>query len=419
VPPPRDPTVKPSPTNEPAAPAPRPNHAARHRRRGLPYLAALVLMALILFGLWPQPVPVETARAATGPLRATINEEGRTRVRERFIVSAPVTGQLRRIVLKPGAPVEAGQTVVAVIDPLLPTPLDERSRLLAEARRDAAAAALEKARAAQAFAASELRRFETLYAAKTVSIQELEGAQWREAAAARDQAAAQSALRQAEAELAEFATGRLTGAGCGGSTGEPSQVRAPTSGRVLRVFEESSRVVSAGTALLELGDPTNLEVAIEVLSRDAAVLRPGTRVQLEHWGGPAPLEASVRWAEPAAFTKVSALGVEEQRVLVIADLTTPPERRPGLGDHYRVEARIIVWETERTLKVPSGALFRQGQQWATFVVTNGRAQLRPLEVGRSSGTETQVLQGLHEGDTLILYPGDRVGDGQRVRTIKI
>jgi len=185
------------------------------------------------------------------------------------------------------------------------------------------------------------------------------------------------------------------------------------------VFEESTRPVTSGTPLLEVGDPADLEVVIEVLSRDGAVIEPGAKVELEQWGGSKPLEAKVRLVEPAAFTKISALGVEEQRVNVIADLVTPPELRANLGDNFRVEARIITWETNATLKAPSGAFFRRGAQWETFVVEGGRARLRKVTVGRSSGTEMQILDCLKEGEEVILYPGDRIHDGQRVRQIRI
>lgn len=404
----------------PPEPAPtdraRRNNRNRHTRRWLPYLGAVLLLALIVAGLWPRPVPVETARATLGTLRASVNEEGKTRIRQRYLVSAPVTGQLRRIPFKAGAEVQGGQTVLAVIDPVSPTLLDARARTLAEARRDAAAANLEKARAALTFAASELRRFQQLYADKTISIQELEAAQWREASAARDQTSAASALRQVEAELAEFAGGTEAGTN---SNRHPTEVRAPASGRVLRIVDESARVVTAGTALLEVGDPSDLEVVIEVLSRDGAAITPGTPVELEQWGGGAALAARVRLVEPAAFTKVSALGVEEQRVNVVADVLTPAEQRRGLGDNFRVEARIVVWETNQTLKAPSGALFRRGEQWAAFVLADGRARLRSVKVGRSSGTEVQVLEGLKEGEEVILYPGDRVREGQRVAPVRI
>jgi HlyD family secretion protein len=190
-------------------------------------------------------------------------------------------------------------------------------------------------------------------------------------------------------------------------------------GRVLRVFQESERAVASGTPLLELGDPSDLEIVVEMLSRDGASLAPGTRALLEQWGGPAPLEGRVRLVEPAAFTKVSALGVEEQRVNVVVDLVTPAAERAALGDSFRVEARVVVWEQERVLQVPSAALFRRGGAWAAFVVRDGRARLVAVEAGRSSGPATQVVSGLAEGDEVILYPGDRVTDGQRVAPMAV
>jgi HlyD family secretion protein len=400
---------------EPVSAVKRPQALRRHTRRWLPYVGAAVLLALIVAGLWPQPVPVETARASIGTLRATVNEEGKTRIKQRYVISAPVSGQLRRVPFKAGAPVQAGQTLLAVIDPVAPTPLDARARTEAEARRDTAAANLEKARSTHTFALNELHRFEKLYAQKTVSIQELENTQLRETAAAKEQTAAESSLRQAEAELAEFTP---SDAGTN-ATHVPREIKAPVSGRVLKVFEENARVVAAGTPLLELGDPTDLEVVVEVLSRDGAIIAPGTKVEFDQWGGSEPLLGQVRLVEPAAFTKVSALGVEEQRVNVISDFVTPPAQRPGVGDNFRVEARIIVWEATQALKVPAGALFRQGEQWATYVVQDGRAQRRLVKAGRSSGTETQVLEGLKEGEEVILYPSSRVKDGQRVTKIVI
>jgi HlyD family secretion protein len=405
--------LTPPSSGQPARPRPPDrNHASRWPRRWAPYAAGGVLLLAIVAGLWPRPAPVETARATLGPLRVSVNEEGKTRIKQRFTISAPVTGQLRRIPLKPGAEVQAGYTVLAVIDPISPALLDARSRTQAEAKRDAARANRDKAAAAHAFALSELRRFQKLYSEKAVSVQELEPVQWRETSTARDEAAAESALRQAEAELSAFDPASKT-------ERVPAEVRAPANGRVLRVFEESSRVVTAGTPLMEIGDPTNLEAVIEVLSRDGAIIMPGTKVELEQWGGGPPLQARVRLVEPAAFTKVSALGVEEQRVNVIVDILTPPRQRPGLGDNFRVEARIIIWETDRALKVPSGALFRRGQQWAAFVLDHGRARLRWVKAGRSSGTETQVLEGLKPGEEVIVYPGERVHDGQRVTAMTI
>lgn len=404
-------------THSTSSPSPTLRRNKRQRpKRWLPWLGGALLGALILYGFRPQPIPVETARVAEGTLRATVNEEGKTRIKQRYVVSAPVAGHLRRIPLKAGAEVVAGQTVLAVIDPVSPTMLDARSRALAEARRDTAVANLEKARAAHRFATNELQRLQELYEAKAVSLQELEPVQWRETAAANDETAAASALRQVEAELTEFA---VPADGTTHSSSAPIEVKAASSGRVLHVFEESTRVISPGTPLVQIGDPSDLEAVIEVLSRDGATIVPGAQVELEQWGGGVPLAARVRLVEPAAFTKVSALGVEEQRVNVIADLVTPVEQRPSLGDNFRVEARIVVWEADKVLKVPAGALFRRGRDWAAFVLANGRAELRRVQVGRSSGSEMQVLDGLKAGEEVILYPGDRVHEGQRVKPIQI
>jgi HlyD family secretion protein len=404
-----------SPSIQPTATPPRRNQ--KHRpKRWLPWLGVALLVALILIGFRPQPIPVETAKVVEGTLRATVNEEGKTRIKQRFVVSAPVTGHLRRIPFKAGAEVVAGQTVLAVIDPVSPTMLDARNRALAEARRDTATANLEKAREQQRFAANELRRIEKLFADKSVSQQDLENAQWREVSAAKELTAAEATLRQAETELKEFPVGN------GATTNllrAPVEVTSPASGRVLHVFEESTRVVAAGTSLLDIGDPADLEAIIEVLSRDGATIAPGAKVELEQWGGGQTLEARVRLVEPAAFLKISALGVEEQRVNVVVDFVTPRGQWHNLGDNFRVEARIVVWEADQVLKVPAGALFRLGRDWATFVLANGRAEQRRVQVGRFSGSEMQVLDGLKAGEELILYPGDRVHDGQRVKPIQI
>src|SRR6185503_15821967 len=317
---------------------PRRNNSHR-KRRWLPWAGALVVIGLIVAGLWPKPLPVEIAKATVGTLRATVNEEGKTRIKQRYVISSPVAGQLRRIPFKAGAEIKAGETVVAVIDPPAPLILDARSRAVAEARRDTAAANLERARAQHRFAQIELQRSEKLAADNTLSAQQLENAQWRETAAAKDLAAADSALRQAEVELAEF-TGAPSATGV---ARPPTEVKAPASGRVLHVFQESTRAVTVGMPLVEIGDPSDIEVIVEALSRDGAAVGPGTRVLLEQWGGETPLEARVRLVEPAAFTKVSALGVEEQRVNVVADIVTPVEQRRSLGDNFRVEARIVVW----------------------------------------------------------------------------
>ena len=391
------------------------NHRTRPRR-WLPYAGAALLIALIIAGLWPKPTPVETARAVIGPLRTTITEEGKTRIKHRYLVSAPATGHLRRILLKAGDAVEAGRTVVAVVDPISPAMLDARGRATAAARRDAAAANLEKARAAQAFAETDLKRFEKLFAGKMLALRDIEASRLAESSAAKERAAAEGALRQAEAELADFAPGAQSAVKAGRTL---SEIIAPATGRVLRVIEESTRVVNAGTPLMEIGNPAEIEAVITVLSRDGAMIATGTPVELEQWGGGKPLAARVRLVEPAAFTKISALGVEEQRVNVIAEILAPVDQRLALGDNFRVEGRIITWQTARTLKVPSGALFRRGTGWFAFVFDDGRARLKAVSVGPSSGPETQVLEGLAENDEVIIYPGERVHDGDRVKQIKV
>jgi len=401
-------------------PMPAPKNVApkkRKQRRWLPYLGIIIVLGLIIAGLWPRPARVETARVTVGPLQFSVNEEGKTRIKEKFVISAPVSGQLRRITFKPGDDIQAENTVVAVIEAMNPVILDARRRASAEASRESAKSGLEKAETALEFAERELKRFQQLLADKAISVQEFEPIQWRAAAASRDRASAESLLKQAEAELMEFS----------GNPHQPSngenqtavEVRAPVSGKVLRLFEESSRTVSPGTPLMEIGNPADLEVVIDVLSRDGASISAGTAVELEQWGGGMPLQARVRKVEPAAFTKVSALGVEEQRVNVIADILTPAGQRASLGDQFRVEAKIITWQTNQALKVPSGALFRRDGKFAAYAVEDGRAVLRPVKEGKICGPETEVLEGLKDGDHVIVYPGDRIQPGQRVERIKI
>ncbi len=403
---------QPMPGRAPGAQAIR-RRGGSSRRRWLPYLGVAALAALIIAGFYPRPVPVETAVVARGAIRATVNEEGKTRISQRYVVSSPIPGQLRRIPFKAGALVKASETVLAVVDPLTPTMLDARTRALAEARRESARANADRARVAEEFAASELKRAQALFAEKALSVQDLENVQWREAAAAKDFVAAESALREAEAQLTEFA---LIDSG---QRLPPVEIKAPVTGQVLRVFEESSRAVTVGTPLLEIGDPKDLEVVVEVLSRDGAVILPGARAELHQWGGPQPLDAVVRLVEPSAFTKISALGVEEQRVNVVADIVTPVEQRLGLGDAFRVEARIVTHEVTNTLKVASGALFRRQGGWAAFVVRDGRARVQNVGVGVSAAAETEIVSGLAEGASLVLYPGDRVRDGQRVQLLNL
>jgi HlyD family secretion protein len=413
-------------TSSPSSPAPAPapkTPAARPRRRSRawPWIGAGVLVAAIVAGLWPQALPVELATVARGDLVVTVDEQGMTRVKNRYVISSPVAGQLQRIDWKAGAMVEAGRTPLAVIGTSGAAFLDARGQAEAEARirataanRKLAAARRDRARAAQALADSDLERFRALNATGAISKQDFDGATMRAATAAQDVRAGEFALQVAQFEEEQARAMLLRGRPGGNADESPLVVTSPVSGRILRVLQESARVVPAGLPLLEVGDPTDLEARIEVLSRDGVAIHPGARVTIEQWGGDHPLEARVRLVEPSAFTKISALGVEEQRVYVVVDFVDPIEQRPTLGDNYRVEARIVVWEGKQVLRVPAGALFQRGNTWQTFVASGGRAQVRTVEVGRSNGLETEIRGGLREGERVVVYPGDKIDDGSRI-----
>ena len=411
--------------NPPSPPPPAVKNPAAVWPRRLPRLGGGLLIALVVAGLWPRPVPVETAVVARGPLVVTVDEEGMTRVRNRYLVSAPVAGHLRRIDWKAGAPVGAGQTVLAVIEGGGADFLDARTQTQAEARvrtagaaRDAAAAQRERAAAADRMYLADYARLKELFAQKALSRQEFDAAQMRADMATQDTRTADFALKVAEYEL-EQAHAVLGRGAKPAADAAALTVTSPVDGMIFRVLQESERLVPAGFPLMEIGDPTDLEIRIEVLSRDGVAIRPGARVMLERWGGPDPLAARVRLVEPAAFTKISALGVEEQRVYVVADFTGPSGTRAALGDGYRVEARIVAWESADTLRAPAGALFQRDGAWQCFVLEHGRARLANLKVGRSNGGETEVLAGLHPGDRVIVYPGDQVREGARVRPLTV
>ncbi len=358
-----------------------------------------------------------------GPLVVTIDEEGMTRVKNSYVVSAPVSGQLRRIDWKAGAVVDAGETILAVLENTGADFLDARTQSQAEARvraaeaaRDAAIAQRDRAAASAKLYAADFERARSLRTQNVLSPQELDSAQMRTEVAAQDVRAADFGLRVAEFELQQ-AQAFLT-RGRGGDA-EPLVIRSPVSGRILRVFQESARVVPSGFALLEVGDPADLEIRIEVLSRDGVMITPGARVILEQWGGAEPLNARVRLVEPSAFTKISALGVEEQRVYVVADFAEPAERRENLGDSYRVEARIVVSESADSIRCLAGALFQVRGEWRTYVVEGGRARLRTVTIGRSNGVQTEITGGLDENARVIVYPGDKVADDTRVKPLDI
>lgn len=411
--------------------APLPSPAAKKGgppawRRQLPLAGLLLLVALIVVGLWPRPTPVEAGSVTRGPLVVTVDEEGMTRVKNRYVVSAPVAGQLRRIDWKAGAVVEAGRTVLATLETGGADFLDARGQAQAEARvraaeanRDAALAQRERALAAAKMFSNDFKRLEQLFTQKVLSAQEFDGAQMRATAAQQDERTAEFAVKIAQFELQQAQAILSRGAGGGAASAEPLVITSPVSGRILRVIQESARVVPGGFPLLEVGDPTDLEVRIEVLSRDGVAVRPGARVLLEQWGGAGALAARVRHVEPSAFTKISALGVEEQRVYVVADFTDGVAQRPTLGDNYRVEARIVTWENATALRAPAGALFQRGGVWQAFVIEGGRARLRLVQVGRGNGVETEVLEGLAEGAQVVVYPGDKVIDDTRVAPLVV
>lgn len=395
-------------------------------RRRLPLAGGILLLVLIVVGLWPRPVPVEIGTVSRGDLAVSVDEQGMTREIHRYVISTPIAGQLRRIDWKAGAPVVAGKTVLAVLESNGADFLDARALAqaeaaarAAEANREAAAAQRDRANAAAKLTAADFERAKRLRDQGVASREEFDTAEMRAETTAQDARAAEFGLKVAEFEQQQAQAVLVRGEQKPGSELPPLVITSPIDGKILRVLQESARVVPAGFPLLEVGDPTDLEVRIEVLSRDAVAVRPGDRVLLEQWGGNAPLRARVRVVEPSAFTKISALGVEEQRVYVVADFVDPIEKRPTLGDSYRVEARIIVWEKRDALRAPAGALFQQDGKWKTFVVDDSLARLREIKVGRSNGVETEILEGLREGDRVVVYPGDKVLDGTRVRALTI
>lgn len=379
----------------------------------------VLLLALLAAGGWaafalrPRPLPVETATAARGPLRVSIEEDGETRIHDRYVVAAPVAGRLERIALHPGDAVAAG-TEVARLDPL---PLDPRSREQAEARLAAAEASQREAGALvrrESAALDQARRtrqrLERLATEQVIADDELDAARTAERAAASDLEAARFRSRAA-AFTAENARAALLESGAAGAV----PVLAPVDGRVLRLCEECEKVVAAGTPLLELGDPADLEVVVDLLSSDAVQVRPGAPMLLDPGAGGERLRARVRGVEPSGFTKVSPLGVEEQRVNVIGDFAESPA---GLGDRFRVEAEIVLWEGRDVLKVPAGALFREGTGWAVFAIEDGRARRRSVKVGHRNPDEAEILAGLEPGDAVIVHPSDAVDERVRVSPLR-
>ncbi len=392
-------------------------------QRNLPvFLVILVLAGLLTYGFWPKAVEVEIAHPVRGSLLVTVRDDGETRIREKYVVSAPVDGKLVRIGLHAGDRVRQGDTVVARIQPGDPSLLDARTRAQAESRVRAAEAARQQAMAllqvrneSLAEAQHDFDRARELIASKAVAKAEFDRAEHEFGMSQSSVRSAEFASKIADFEL-DLAKAALIRTQTDGTADDAVSlsINAPIDGQILRVLREDSGAISSGTPLVELGNPRDLEMRIDLLSTDAAQVRPGAKVFVEHWGGSAVLEGVVRVVEPSAFLKVSALGVEEKRVNVIADFTTPYEKRESLGDGYRIEARIVLEEIEDSLKVPSGVLFRDGDAWCALAIEKGRACLRHVEVGQSTDIETQVLSGIKMEDILILHPTDKVRDGVRV-----
>lgn len=389
------------------------------------------VLGAIVYGLMPTPVEVDLATVEKGSIRVTVDQDGKTRIREKYVVSAPLAGRLLRIELEPGDEVTAGETLLASIEPRDPELLDARTIAQAEARVKAAEKAvqkmepmLEEVAAAQEYAESELKRVREAQAKspKSISASEIESkllAYRTRTALLRttrhNQEIAEFELDQAEAALIRSRPQTEDEAAASSdSNGWNFLIRAPTDGRVLRVFQESTAVVNSGTSLLEIGDPTDLEVEIDVLSRDAVKIKAGAQVLLEHWGGEQTLQGRVRLVEPSAFTKVSTLGVEEQRVNAIVDLVDPPQDRTALGDGFRVEARIIVSEASEVLKTPTSALYRVGDKWAVFRVVDGVARETLVKLGMQNGLEAEIVEGLNAADKVVVHPGDDVTEGVSV-----
>ncbi len=382
---------------------------------------AAVVAAGLAIGFMPRAVPVDVAEVKRGPLTVTVEEEGKTRVMERYLVSAPVTGYLRRIGLDAGDAVKAGQ-VLAEVEPARAVALDPRTRAQAQAQASAARAALaaaeENARAAAAsaeLAQQERVRAESLRQSNFVSEQALDAARTAETRARAAAEAAQHAVRVARFDLATAQAAVASTDRLRNGAADVAQVRAPADTRVLKLLQESEGAVAAGQPLLEIGDPESLEVEVEVLSTHAVRIAPGSRVILDRWGGERAVEGRVRVVEPSGFTKISALGVEEQRVRVIVDFASPRDAWARLGDGYRVEARFVLWEGDDVLQLPTSALFRQGEGWAAFVLDGGRARLAPVETGQRAGLATEVRSGLAAGDRVVAHPDETVRDGARVK----
>lgn len=383
---------------------------------------ALLVVTAIVVAVLPKPVPVEMGTVTKGLLVVTAEGEAKTRIKDRFVVSAPVSGQMPRFSLHPGDQVKLGQEILFVSPTDAPL-LDARSKAQAEAQVKMARAAKAQAntrvglaKTALEFEQTELGRMKQLFTTGGVAQAAVDAAELksRSAQAELESAKFGERIAQFQLETAEASLLRFTKGAGEEDQGARVAVRAPIDGTVLRVFQESAGPVVVGAPLVELGDRRAMEVVIELLSTDAVQIKPDALVQIDRWGGDHNLEGRVRLIEPSGYTKISALGIEEQRVNVIADFTGPVEQWSVLGDNFRVHARIVVWQKEDAVKIPISALFRQDKAWAVYTVENGKAKRKEIEIGRRNQTEAEIQKGLNEGETLIVHPSDLVKDGIQV-----
>jgi HlyD family secretion protein len=421
--------MEPSPANSsptPSSPKPPARRTASRngrRRRNLPgWIALAGVAALLGYFLRPQPLAVEVNEIARGPLTVSVLEEGKTRVRNRYVISPPLAGLLRRTSLRAGDQLEAGKTVVAALETQPSGFLDPRARAQAEASVAAAEATIElrkaeteRARAALDLANKERSRAKQLQADGTISVQEWDRTDADAILKERELRAAEFSERVAVFELSQARAALLQAQQPDGTTNNLFTICSPVDGVVLNVFEENSRFVTPGTALMEVGDPRDLQVEVELLSQDAVSVHPGAELMIERWGGEKPLRGRVSMVEPAAFTKISALGVEEQRVKVRADFVDQPPPDHPLGDRYRIEARVITWQSNDVLRIPTGALFRRGGEWMTFRVVDGHSRMTKVTIDHNSGVYAEVLDGVAAGDPVIVHPPDAVADGIKIR----
>lgn len=395
-----------------------------NQKRKLLWLTIIGFLATgLIVSFWPRAVLVDLQPAEVGPMMLTVGDEGETRVVDVYVVSAPVTGRLRRIETEPGDAVVAGQTIIAEVEPQESQLLDPRTEAEAEAQLSAAKSAaslaqaeLEKAAAELRFAESGLRRAGELAAKGTISERDFEVAEraFNTNRAAMRVAQANMQVRQFELERAraqvmspeEIATLREA---C-----KCIDIKSPVDGQVLRVLRESEGFVQAGEGLVEVGNPERLEIVVDLLSSDAVKIQPGNLAVIENWGGATPLQARVRRVEPFGFTKISALGIEEQRVNVLLDIISPHTDWQALGHGYQVDVRVVLWQQDKALRAPLTALFRVDEKWALFVEEDGRAVQRMVEVGHTSAKHAEVVSGLSEGEKIVVYPGRDVEEGTRI-----